>query len=91
MHPTYTSRDKMNSNLAPYMEGVEVQLIVENKFYYKNNVRFDTRVVKVQVDAQEADFAGNHITQAFFDEEFLKNVSNKNPKHKLYFIPKIQK
>ena len=91
MHPTYTSRDKMNSNLAPYMEGVEVQLIVENDFYYKNNVRFDTRVVKVQVDAQEADFARNHITQAFFDEEFLTIISNNNPKHKLDFIPKIQK
>jgi hypothetical protein len=91
MHLTYTSRDKMNSNLAPYMEGVEVQLIVENDFYYKNNVRFDTRVVKVQVDAQEADFARNHITQAFFDEEFLMNVSNNYPKHKLDFIPKIQK
>jgi hypothetical protein len=52
MHLTYTSHDKMNSNLAPYMEGVEVQLIVENEFYYKNNVCFNTRVVKVQVDAQ---------------------------------------
>jgi hypothetical protein len=91
MHPTYMSHDKMNSNLAPYMEGVEVQLIVENEFYYKNNVRFDTRVVKVQVNGQEADFARNHITQAFFDEEFLMNVSNNNPKHKLDFIPKIQK
>jgi hypothetical protein len=91
MHPTYTSHDKMNSNLAPYMEGVEVQLIVENKFYYKINVRFNTRVVKVQVNAQEADFARNHITQAFFDDEFLMNVSNNNPKHKLDFILKIQK
>jgi hypothetical protein len=91
MHPTYTSCDKMNSNLTPYMEGVEVQLIVDNNFYYKNNVRFDMRVVKVQVDTQEADFACNHITQAFFNKEFLMNVSNNNPKHKLDFIPKIQK
>jgi hypothetical protein len=91
IHGMHPSRDKMNSNLAPFMEGVKVQLIVENEFYYKNNIRFDTRVVKVQVNAKEADFARNHITQAFFDEEFLMNVSNNNPKHKLDFIPKIQK
>ncbi len=91
MHLMYTNHDKMKSNLAPYMEGVELQLIVENKFYYKNNVRFDTRVVKVQVNAQEADFARNHITQAFFDEEFLMDISNNNPKYKLDFILKIQK
>jgi hypothetical protein len=48
MHPTFTNRDMLKSKLTPYMETVEVQLLVESEFYYKNNVRLDTKVAKVQ-------------------------------------------
>jgi hypothetical protein len=51
MHPTFTNRDMLKSKLTPYMETVEIQLLVESKFYYKNNVRLDTKVAKVQVDS----------------------------------------
>jgi hypothetical protein len=91
MHPTFTNRDMLKSKLAPYMETVEVQLIVESDFYYKNNVRVNTLVVKVQVDSDEANYARNLIAKAFFDENFLKDISNINPKCALYFIPMIQK
>jgi hypothetical protein len=36
------------------METVEVQFLVESEFYYKNNVYFDTKVVKVQIDSNKA-------------------------------------
>jgi hypothetical protein len=73
------------------MEIIEVQLIVESDFYYKNNIRFDTLVVKVQVDSDEANYAHDLIAKAFFDENFLKDISNHNPKCALDFIPMIQK
>jgi hypothetical protein len=91
MHPTFTNRDMLKSKLAPYMETVEVQLIVESDFYYKNNIRFDTLVVKVQVDSDEANYAHDLIAKAFFDKNFLKDISNNNPKCALDFIPMIQK
>jgi hypothetical protein len=91
MHPTFTNCDMLKSKLAPYMETIEVQLIVESDFYYKNNVRFDTLVVKVQVNSDEANYARKLIAKAFFDENFLKDISNNYPKCALDFIPMIQK
>jgi hypothetical protein len=91
MHPTFSNRDMLKNTLAPYMETVEVQLVVESDFYYKNNVRFDTMVVKIQVDSDEADYARDLIAKAFFDEDFLADISNGNPKCQLDFIPSIQK
>jgi hypothetical protein len=91
IHPTFTNRDMLKSKLAPYMETVEVQLIVESDFYYKNNVRFDTLVVKVQVDLDETNYARDLIAKAFFNENFLKDINNNNPKCALDFIPMIQK
>jgi hypothetical protein len=91
MHPTFSNCDMLKNTLAPYMETVEVQLVVESNFYYKNNVHFDTMVVKIQVDSDEADYAHDLIAKAFFDEDFLKDISNGNPKCQLDFIPLIQK
>jgi hypothetical protein len=51
MHPTFTNHDMLKSKLAPYMETVEIELLVESKFYYKNNVCLNTKVAKVQVDS----------------------------------------
>jgi hypothetical protein len=91
MHPTFSNCDMLKNTLAPYMETVEVQLVVESNFYYKNNIHFDTMVVKIQVDSDEADYARDLIAKAFFDEDFLKDISNGNPKCQLDFIPLIQK
>jgi hypothetical protein len=91
IHPTFTNRDMLKSKLAPFMETVEVQLIVESDFYYKNNVRLDTLVVKVQVNSDEANYARDLVAKAFFNENFLKDISNNNPKCALDFIPMIQK
>jgi hypothetical protein len=51
MHPTFTNHDMLKSKLAPYMETVEIELLVDSKFYYKNNVCLNTKVAKVQVDS----------------------------------------
>ncbi len=91
MHPTFTNRDMLKSKLTPYMETVEIQLLVESKFYDKNNVCLNTKVVKVQVDSNEAATAHDCIAKAFFDETFLQDISNNNPKCMLDFIPAIQK
>jgi hypothetical protein len=91
MHPTFTNRDMLKSKLAPYMETVEIQLLVESIFYYKNNLRLDTKVVQVQVDTNEAGTALDCIAKAFFDETFLQDTSNNNPKCMHDFISAIQK
>jgi hypothetical protein len=91
MHPTFSNRDMLKNTCALYMENIEVQLVVESHFYYKNNVCFDTMVVKIQVDSDKADYAHDLIAKAFFDEDFLKDISNGNPKCQIDFIPSIQK
>ena len=91
MHPTLSNRDMLKNTLAPYMETVEAQLVIESDFFYKNNVCFDMMVVKIQVDSDEADYARDLIAKAFFNKDFLKDISNSNPKCQLDFIPLIQK
>jgi hypothetical protein len=90
MYPTFTNRDMLKNKLTPYMETVEVQLLVESKFYYKSNVHLDTKVVKVQVDSNEAATAPDCIAKAFFDETFLQDIGNNNPKCMLDFILTMQ-
>jgi hypothetical protein len=43
------------------------------------------------VDSNEAATARDCIAKAFFDETFLQDISNNNPKCMLDFIPAIQK
>jgi hypothetical protein len=79
MHPKCTNHDMLKSKLTPYMKTVEIQLLVESKFYYKNKVHLDTKVVKVQVDSNEAATARNCIAKAFSDETFLQYISKTTP------------
>jgi hypothetical protein len=91
MHPTFTNCDMLKSKLPPYMKIEEVKLLANSEFHYKINVHLNIKAVKVQVDSNEAATAGDFIAKAFFDETFLQDISNNNPKYIFDFILAIQK
>lgn len=91
LHPTYGHRESFKEALKPYMEDIEIQLMVESDFYYKGNIREETQVVKIQVDSKDADAARDKLSDAFYDPVFLEKMSKGDPDSKLDFIPFIQK
>jgi hypothetical protein len=91
LHPTYGHRETFKEALEPYMEDVEIQLMVETDFYYKSNNRVETQVVKIQVDSKDTEAARSKLSDAFNDPDFLEKMSKGDPDSKLDFIPFIQK
>jgi hypothetical protein len=41
-------------------------------FYYKGNIHKEMQVVKIQVDLKVTKAAGNKLSDAFFDPDFLE-------------------
>ena len=92
IHPTLSSHDSMKEMLDSYMDGIEYTLVPTSNFYIdgKGNC-VNTRCIELQVDSDKVNEACKHISSAWMDPEFLKELGNCLIGKTIKFIPYIKK